>query len=956
MRFLTATPLPLVLALVLCNRQALRADEALPPHEAEVTGRFDNGLSYVIRRNANPPGRVTLNLHIKTGALNETGVQNGLAHFLEHMAFNGSRHFKPGELVPLLERLGMRFGADTNAHTNLWETVYKLNLPDNKPETIDLAMKIFSDYADALLLSDEEIESERKVILEEARSGKSAAERVQKQFMRTVFVGTRLAVHDVIGDEELIKTFPQAQFQDYWNTWYRPENMTLVVVGDVEAEPVVANAKQWLGAFKARADSRQAQPAGLKTMTAAKGFVFTDPEQVGAGVQMMVTEPARQPVQTYEDYRRQIIEDIATSIVDRRFGDMVSRGGAPFRGADTDIGDFLNEAIVASGEASGEPEDWNKILDGLITEISRAVDHGFTKDELELVKKGMLAAGEQSVRTEATRDSGNVAGEISGAIGLHLPRLSAKQRLALTKRILDDVTLEELHQAFGDAFKTRNYSYVLTLPSPKDGTALPSSEDVIAAANAAWSKKTEPPTERKAASDLLAAEPDAGKVVSQEMDETLKLTTLKFANNVVMHHKFNDYKKDQASVRVTLPGGQIEETAENRGVTEVAALMLSQAATSRHSSNEIRDMFAGRNVRFGGGVALDSVILSVSGNPKDLGFGMSLAYAVLTDGRLEQSAVDNWTKAQRQAIVAMEVQPGGQLQKIMARTFLGGDPRLQPFTSTIIDRLSHKAAEEWFRRIAAEAPIEVTVVGDISLEDATALVARYIGSLPKRTKTFDALDVLRKLERQPGPFSETVRFSSVTPQAVAMAGFVSCNDLDPDRRPLLLAASILTDRMIAQLREKEQLVYSISASNQPGRGLPGMGVFTAASTTDPKNAEQLADRILDMMRELAANGPTEEELATAKRQTLTALSSSMREPNWWMGQIAELSYRSRSLDDIKALPGVFDTFTTADVRDVVRKYMKDDAIVRYVVIPEAATPATKASTQPAEATTAPAAH
>src|SRR5215203_884697 len=237
--------LTLFVSLCICSIAAA-ADE-LPRDPNNVYGTFDNGLKYIIRKNANPPGKVALNLHVKTGSINESEQQNGLAHFIEHMAFNGSKHFKPGELIPLMSKLGMVFGADSNAHTTLHETVYKLTMPDTKPETIDLAMKIFSDFANGLQFGDDEISSERGVILEEKRTHLSVDERMRKMLMEQVFADTKLARHDVIGDEETLKTIQRSEFVDYWDAFYRPENMTLVVVGDIDPQAVIAQAKEQLG-------------------------------------------------------------------------------------------------------------------------------------------------------------------------------------------------------------------------------------------------------------------------------------------------------------------------------------------------------------------------------------------------------------------------------------------------------------------------------------------------------------------------------------------------------------------------------------------------------------------------------------------------------------------------------------------------------------------------------------
>ena len=336
------------------SAEDLAPNRKLPLDPKNVYGQFDNGLKYIVRRNANPPGKVALYLEVRTGALNETDQQNGLAHFLEHMAFKGSAHFKPTTLLPLLTHLGMQFGADTNAHTNLWETMFKLTMPDTKPDTIDTALNIFSDYASALSLYPVQIDSERRVILEELRARKGAQQRIHKEANQQVFAGTRLAVHDVTGSEEQIKTFPQSEFLGYWNTWYRPENITLVVVGDIDPQTIVAQAKPKLGEFKARAAGGGRMKAGIKPFDSAGAFVLSDPEQASAEVDLLTVRPARPPVTTVSQYRRQLIERLCRWIVNRRFNDLVIKGDAPFREASVDGGDLLHEGYTfsASAEAS----------------------------------------------------------------------------------------------------------------------------------------------------------------------------------------------------------------------------------------------------------------------------------------------------------------------------------------------------------------------------------------------------------------------------------------------------------------------------------------------------------------------------------------------------------------------------------------------------------------------------
>ena len=330
-------------------------DAPLPRDPNNLYGSFDNGVKYIVRKATTPPGKFSLDLHVRTGALNETDKQNGLAHFMEHMAFKGSEHFAPMKLIPYLSHLGMTFGADTNAHTNLYETVFKLTMPDSKPETIDTALTIFSDYASALSLYPIQIESERRVILEEARTKKGAAQRLQKLANNELYAGTPFGMHDIIGDEEQIKTFPQSEFLDYWNTWYRPENMTLIVAGDIDPEKVIDQARGKLGVFKARAPAREPVKAGIKPFESPRALVLTDPERVGAELSMICMKPSKGRIETTSQYRSRVIESLAEWIVNRRMSDLVTAGNAPYTGA-SDVG-LAPVGRLQSPSQTGFPAD-----------------------------------------------------------------------------------------------------------------------------------------------------------------------------------------------------------------------------------------------------------------------------------------------------------------------------------------------------------------------------------------------------------------------------------------------------------------------------------------------------------------------------------------------------------------------------------------------------------------------
>ena len=909
-------------------------DAPLPRDPNNLYGSFDNGVKYIIRKATTPPGKFSLDLHVRTGALNETDQQNGLAHFMEHMAFKGSQHFAPMKLIPYLSHLGMTFGADTNAHTNLYETVFKLTMPDNKPETIDTALTIFSDYASALSLYPIQIESERRVILEEARTKKGAAQRLRKRENIKLYADSPLAVHDVIGDEEQIKTFPQSEFLDYWNTWYRPENMTLIVAGDIDPEQMISQAREKLGSFKARGPTREPVKLGLKPFEAPRALVLTDPEMVAAQVSLICVKPSRGRLDTVGKYRRQVIESIAEWIVNRRMADLVSAGGAPFNGANVGGSSIMDQAFEMTAGAEGKPKEWNQILDGLVAQLNSAIDRGFTTEELDLAVRGLMSSAERAVQTESTQDSKQLVTELTSLVGTNSPILSAQQRLDLTQAIVSSLTVEELHQAFDEDFGARNYAYVLKLPASLDVSLIPSNDELLTAATAAWTRKSNAVAVAASAVSILAADPAPGTVMSREVDEQLGVTTVVFANGVVLHHKFVDYKKDQASIEISLPGGVIEETTQTKGLSQLASQLLAHPATHRLTSTQLRDLMVGKNVSVNGGIGLDALTIGVGGSPADVPAGLQLVNALLTDGVLEQTVADQWKLEAMSAWKKNKISAQGQLGGAVSQTVGAGDLRLALMTPDVIHGLQRDAAQQWFDQIAQHAAIEVAVVGDISSDRAVELIGQYLGSLPKRTGTFDDLDSLRKLNRATGPFTKTVEFPGTTPTAIALAGYVTCGENSLDRRPLALASMILTERMIQRIRMKDNLVYSIACQSQPGRGVPELGQISASAPTDPKNAGRLAATILELFKSLADTGPTQQELDTAKKQMATRFASELKEPSFWLGQLAQLTYHKHNLAELKELPDVYDTFTTDQVRDVLRKYVNPQHEISLTAVPQ----------------------
>lgn len=905
----------------------------LPEDPRIVKGQLENGVRWMYRQHNNPPGKMAIQMHVRTGSLNETDDQRGLAHFLEHMAFNGTENFPPGKLVPYFESIGMQFGPHLNAYTSFDQTVYMLYTPNTDLPQIEKALVVLSDYAFRMQLSEEEVQKERGIVLEESRSRKSAMQRIQDRLYPELFEGSRFGVRMPIGKDEVIAKAPRGQFADYYRTWYRPENITVMLVGDAAPDNIIPLITKTFGEYKP--DRQSAKPHGpeFRAFLKERALVETDPEMAYCYVQMMNLRPGRPPTTTTEGYRLDLVDYLGSWIMGRRYNRMVQRGEASFRGASASVDNFFKEALLAEASANGNAEDWGKMLTQLISEIARAQKFGFSPAELGLARRELLAEAERGVRTESTRNARVVLGEMVRSVNDREPVLSAEQTLELYKKLLPEISVDEVNESFSKHFEPGTFAYVVVM-SGKEGVKVPKSEEVLARAKAALAENLSKGTEETVPESVLEKLPEPAKVVEKSTDKDLGITSLWLENGARVHHRFMDYKKDSVTVTISLAGGTLEESAANAGITQVASLILDVPATSKLPSTAIRDIMTGKNINVGGGTGGDHLAVSVSGSPLDLEAGLQLAYALITDGKLEDAAFNNWKLSTLQEIEDRETNPQFKAYEAMEELLSGGDPRRGFMKRPQVEALSVAQAQQWFNRICKTAPIEVAIVGDIQLEKALPLAQKYIGGLPPRDRTNPNIDKLRASPRPPGPLERDVTVPTVTPKAMALAGFAGAEGRQTrDLRALDLAQKIISSRMVKRIREELAIVYSISASHTPSWVYTDAGRFTSGAPCDPKNAKQVIEEVHKSLTEFAEKGPTEEELVNAKKQVKHQLDTTLPEPSYWLGVLRNLDLRKRDLAAEKTIREDYEKFTAAEVQEVFKKYHKPERRFSVTAIP-----------------------
>ncbi|MDX2118894.1 MAG: insulinase family protein [Planctomycetota bacterium] len=911
----------------------LLADTPLPTDPRLVTGEFGNGMKYIVLNHATPPGRACIYLHVSTGSLNETRDIAGISHYLEHMAFNGSKNFPPNSVIKFFEGMGLTFGRHQNAGTGLDQTYYQLELPDNKTETLEKGMLFLSDVAMRLSFLPEEIDAERGIILQEKRTRLGAQQRVQEYVFKRMLPGSTIGEWLPIGTEETINGVQQEQFKKYYSTWYTPSNMTLIIVADGDPKTLVEMATKNFdeGEKKPRPVDRD---MNVKPYEKSRAIVASDEELTEASVSFMRVGPARPPATTVETARAELVDQMATAAFNRRIEKKISQGKMAFLDAGASAGNLFNAAQNFEVQASGEPSKWKQILADLGTEVQRARIHGFSAQEIDDVKKQFISGAEQAVKTESTRQASQVIRILNSQVNRGETIMSAKQELDLLNQQITGITPQEISEVFAKGFDPSKVTFIAELPKSAD---VPSEEQLVELGTKAFSVTPDAEKDEARATALLEKLPTPGSVMEQSNHAATGVTSAWLSNGVRVHHRFMDYKKDTASVLISLAGGELLEDTKTRGLTEAAAIAWSKPATQNLTSTQIRDLMTGKKVDVRGMAQPDAMMVSVNGNPAELETGMQLAYLLLTKPKIEEAAFTQWQTESLQRLEMMAKMPQGVLSRLIPQAvFPEGEVRTRPIVAEEVKAVTLASAQKWLEQQISTAPIEVSIVGDIKLEQAMELANKYLGALPTRERISDkTFDDKRVIKHPAGPRVATAKLETKTPQAVALAGFYTCDaDNVADTRAMNLAQQIISTRMIAEIREKRNLVYSIGARNQPAATYPGFGVFYAVAPTKPETADELATVINSMYEDFAKTGPTEEELVTAKKQRANTLDEGMKDPSFWSRATQTMDYRGTKLDDVAADPEEYQKVTAEQIKTTFNKYYGADKTVRVVVIPD----------------------
>lgn len=912
----------------------------IKPDANTLYGKLDNGMRYIIHKNALPPERVSIRLHVDAGSLSEKESQRGVAHFLEHMVFNGTKTFPDAtKLIPQMQRLGIAFGAHANAYTSFDETVYMLDLPDIKKSTVDLAFNVMGDFADGALLTDAEIDEERGVISSEKTSRDSIQFRMMEKQFKYLLPKSLIAERFPIGTDKVIAEAPRSEFVDFYTRFYIPEKMTFIVVGDIDVAEMEQRITDTFGSMKNPA--KPGAKASVGDVSGKKGFdtaVFADKELSSTDISLFTIRKKEREVDSVANRAKKLPLSIANAIINRRFSRLVKKEGSVITSGSASASTLFQEAEMGSFDVTAKGENWQAAIPALEQEMRRAIEHGFTQSEFNEIKASLINRYEQSVETAATRKSKSIAGALAQHIHGDFVYSTPETDLELFKANIEKINPESCHQAFKKFWDTEDVTLILSTsqkPENAEGTltALYKRSKIV---------KVEAPEDKKVEAFAYTDFGKAGKITSNKHIEDLDIHQIQFENGVRVNYKKTDFNKNQILIAGNFGTGKIMMPKDKTGLDMLAGAVINAGGLGKHSADDLRSLLTGKNVGVNLGISNESFSIGGATIPKDLELQLQLICAALTDAGYRPEA-----ERQFKAVVPMMYQQlkhsASGAQADMSAWMHGNDYRFIVPEQDALLKLTSEDVKAWIDPQMKSAAIEIGIVGDFDEATLLPLLAKTLGALPKRDEPVAIPDSARAINIPTTPDSKKFTFDSKVPTATSIVGWKAEDNTDLDvkvaRRAGILA-DVLNDRMRIKLREELGDAYSPGAASNLSQNYKNVGFIMAYSPVKIENLDSVSKVLVELGDKLAKEGAVQDELDRALTPKLGMLKKTLRDNSYWLGSVVSKSQtKPQHMDWARGRDEDYKSITIEEINKMAKQYLTADRSLTMKIAPASAAPA-----------------
>lgn len=920
---------------------ALNLSDPLPINPQLKLGKLDNGLTYYIQKNNKPEKRVELRLVVKAGSILEDDDQQGLAHFLEHMAFNGSRHFKKHELISYLQSLGIKFGADLNAYTSFDETVYILPIPvgskDGK-DNVETGFSVLEDWAQGLTLNDADIDAERNIILEEARLGKGADDRMSRKLYKELFNGSRYADRLPIGKEDIISHFKYDTLKRFYKDWYRPDLMAVVVIGDIEPEHALQMVKAHFSHLKNPKNPRPRNYATIPARSKSTSLVITDKEATNNTQLIQFPIKPNKQDKTIADYRQSLIKQLSLSMLNQRLRELTQQAEPPFIGGQSALNPLVHgyesfESVALIGRAGIEPA-----TNALIQENKRARQFGFTPDELERAKKNQQRSFETAYNERNKSESASFAEEYIRHFLTDEAIPGITNEYTYVTELSPDITLEEVNdyvkQLIPDNSATDTAKLVAYLGSNKEGENIPTQPQLLTWLNAAELLPVVANANQTSPTRLMTEPPQSGHIVAEAINKKLGVTELTLSNGLKVLLKPSDYKSDQVLLSASRFGGQSLFDDANIFNARYASAVVDSMGVANYTPTEIQKILAGRSLSFQTTSSNYIEKLSGSAASDDIESLFQFMHLRLANPRTDPNLYTAFINRMQDTSRNRMAKPESVFSDTLLTTLYDHNPRI-PLVPKPDDfnHISMDGAATIYRdRFTSAHEFTFILVGSFTLERIKPVIATYLASLPTTTIT----TAYRDLNIRPvtGVVKKAVYSGSEDKSQLTLSFTGPAHYSKEENMRFNALIDVMNLRIVDELRERLRFIYSGRMTGTIERVPYQNYRLNISLPCSPENVEQVIAATFAEIEKLKKEGPTQEELNKIKRNWIKNNKIALRTNEHWLNNLQNATLYHTDPNDILSVEKRINDVTLADVKEAAVRYLKADNYVQVVLYPE----------------------
>jgi zinc protease len=904
----------------------------IPKDERLISGVLENGMKYYIQQNAKPENRAELRLVVDAGSVLEDEDQLGLAHFVEHMAFNGTKNFNKQELVNYLESVGTRFGPDLNAYTSFDETVYMLQVRTDSMELFDKGMLIISDWASGVSFEHQEIDKERGVVESEWRSRLSPEQRMQKITFPVLYEGSRYAERLPIGDPEIINNADYSSVKRFYRDWYRPDLMAVVVVGDVDPMDVENKIKSLFSPIPQPLTPRNRERYNIPAVAGTSVAIASDKEASFTNVQIMTKLP-KIKTKDLDDYRESLKRSMYNGMLNARLSEIGQEAAPPFIFASSGYGGNVGDIDAYSSFAMVPEGKADEALERLLVENKRVLDHGFTEGELERQKKRMMESAERRFKEMDKTNSGSLAMRY---VYHHLndsPIPSPKQIVDLYEKYLPTIDVYEIN-ALPEQWITEDNRVVVITGPEKESNPLPNEDEVRTILEKASSMSLEPYEDEVVEGPLLDAELSPVAIEAEKLNEATDILQLTLANGVKVNLKSTDFKNNEILLSATSEGGSSLYSDEEYFNAYAAASIVRESGIGKFSNVQLQKLMSGKSANVSPFIGSYSEGMSGYATPEDVEEMFKMVYLYFTDIRNDKEAFESYITKQLGIYENLKANPNFYFSDYVNKIKYRNSPRVGFPSEQKWKSVNHEEALTMYKdRFADASDFTFTIVGAFDVEEMKMLTQKYLGNLPSinREETYKNLGLIPIS----GNIKKRIKKGEAPKTQVQMYYHGPFEYNEDNSYRLSSMIEYMRIKLREELREDKGGVYGVNIYGGGSKIPNEVYNITISFNSDPERTDELIEAAKDVIQKAKREGPSEEDLNKVKEIQRQGKIKNMKENRYWSRQIENKIRYGQELESIMmpAFELKLNSLTTEDIKDYARKYFSSNNYMEIIMDP-----------------------